>query len=492
MKVTFLIPPAYPQSRAPERCFGCNYGLSFQQPIHILYPAAVLEKAGFDVEFIDCVVQKKSKKWLENYVENKKSDVFVFFTVYLAEKTDIYWRDRIRELNKDAIVIFMGPEPTRVPEKYLSDEKTFVVRGEPEYIILDLMNKIKKKSDNLEGINGLSFMKGKKVYNIYPRHYIDNLDKLPFPARHLIKTPYAYFNPKLSKRPTTTMFTTRQCWGQCIYCIPAAYNFAREIEWKNKCGKKPPMTERSPKNIYEEFKQVKKQGYRSVAIMDDNFMGVPTKGYKERIMKICDLIKPLKMEWGCLARADQLQDEEVLQKMRDSGCMYVDIGVESFDKKVLDYVRKGTTPGAQMNAIILLKKVGIQPKINILLGASPLQTVDDIRWTVKILKMLDIDFVSFGIVAPHPSLEFYKIVKKNKWFTTKSGDWEGIDPYNTGIVDFPEMTHEQLEYLVKWCYRVYYLRPYYIFKRLRNLKSVRELFEDAKIAFKLFFRRRVL
>ena len=491
MKITFLIPPAYPQKRAPERCFGCNYGLSFQQPIHILYPASILEKAGFKVDFIDCVVEKKNRKWLEKYIREKKADVFVLFTVYLAEKTDLYWRDRIRKLYPKSIVIFMGPEPTRVPDRYLNDERTFVVRGEPEYTILELMNNL-NKNKSVDNILGLSFMKGSKVVNNKPRHFIDNLDRLPFPSRHLINTPMAYFNPKLRGRPTTTMFTTRQCWGNCIYCIPAAYNFAREIEWKNSCGTKPPVRMRSPKNIYDEFRAVKRLGYQSVAIMDDNFMGAPTKDYKKRIMKICDLIKPLKMEWGCLARADQLQDEEVLQKMSDAGCVYVDIGVESFDKKVLDYVRKGISPGDQINAILLLKKVGIQPKLNILLGASPLQTEEDIRWTIEILKNLNIDFVSFGIVAPHPSIEFYNIVKKNKWFTTKSRDWEGVDPYSEGIVDFPNMTHERLEMLVKWSYRAYYLRPQYIYRRLKNLKSFRELFEDAKIAFKLFFRRRLI
>ena len=178
--------------------------------------------------------------------------------------------------------------------------------------------------------------------------------------------------------------------------------------------------------------------------------------------------------------------------MKDVGCVYVDIGVESFDKKVLDYVRKGISPGDQINAILLLKKVGIQPKLNILLGASPFQNIKDIRWTLKVLKMLDIDFVSFGIVAPHPSLEFYKIVKKNKWFVTESKDWEGVDPYNQGIVDFPEMSHEELELLVKWSYRSYYLRPYYIYKRIKNLRSLRELVEDTKIAFKLFVRRRLV
>jgi radical SAM superfamily enzyme YgiQ (UPF0313 family) len=486
MKITFLIPPAYPQKKAPDRCFGCNFGVTFQQPIHILYSAAILEKAGFEVEFIDCPVEKKSKKWLEKYIINNNTNAFIFFTVYLAEKIDLYWEKKIRELRDDVFVVFMGPEPTRVPERFLIDEKSFVIRGEPEYTILELFKKL-IKNQKLDDVLGVSWMKNGKVINNSPRHFIEDLDKIPLPARHLIKYPERYFNPKLKGRPTTTMFTSRQCWGNCLYCIPAAYNFTREIEWKKYHNVKPPVRVRSPKNIYEEFKLVKKQGYKSVAIMDDNFMGKPVD-YKERIIKLCELIKLLKMEWGCLARADQLQDETVLQKMKEAGCVYVDIGVESFDKKVLDYVRKGISPGDQINAILLLKKVRIEPKINILLGASPLQNEKDIKWTVEILKLLDIDFVSFGVVAPHPSVDFYKIVKKNKWFVTPSKDWVGVDPYMEAIVDFPDISHEKLEKLVRWSYREYYLRPHYIFKRLKNLKSFHELFEDIKVAFRLFIR----
>ena len=65
------------------------------------------------------------------------------------------------------------------------------------------------------------------------------------------------------------------------------------------------MSLRSPKNIYREFAQIKHEGYKSVAIMDDNFMGLPTTDGEGRIIDICNLIKPLNMEWGCLARADQ-------------------------------------------------------------------------------------------------------------------------------------------------------------------------------------------
>jgi radical SAM superfamily enzyme YgiQ (UPF0313 family)/ribosomal protein S8 len=268
-------------------------------------------------------------------------------------------------------------------------------------------------------------------------------------------------------------------------CIPCSYMFAREIENKRYFNAKPPVRVRSPKNIYEEFKLLKKQGYKAVAIIDDNFMGL--KGQEERIKKICQFIRPLKMEWGCLARADQLQNEDIIKSMANAGCVYVDIGAESFDQKVLDFVHKDLKVGDIFNAIFLLKKHMIEPKINILFGTSPYETEESIRWTVKMLKELNIDWVSFDVTIPHPQTEFYKMVKQNRWFGTDSKDYTPVDPMRRATVDFPKLRHEKLESLVKWAYREYYLRPQYIWKRLSKIRNFQDFKELVQTARRLFF-----
>jgi len=485
MKITFLIPPAV--GVPPERIFGCNYGYFFQHNIFMLYPAAMLEKQGYDVEFIDCPVEGKDENWFKEFLKKDRSDAYVLYTVFLAEKTDNHISKLIRSIRKDVNIIFIGPEPTGFPERFLkfvNDDKIFVVRGETEITMKELIQAIEKKKD-FGNILGLSWKRKGKIIHNPPRPLNENLDELPFPARHLIKKPKKYFNPKLKRKPSTVMLTSRNCWGRCIYCIPCSYSFAREIEYKkynNWC--KPKVGLRSPKNIAEEFKLIKKQGYKSVAIIDDNFVNG-----KERTIEICNRIKDLDIEWGCLARADCLQDEELLEAMAKAGCKYVDMGVESFDQKVLDYVHKDMTAGQILNAIILLKKHGIEPKINILFGIYPYETKQYIKWTLDILKQLDIDFVSFGLVIPHPYTEFYKIVKKNKWFATKSGDFEPVDPYQEGTIDFPNMDHKQLKEMIRWAYKDFYLRPSYIWKRLKNTKSFNELLGEIKTAWNLFIRK---
>lgn len=481
MKITFLMPPAL-KGKAPERIFGCNYGLFYQPNIFILYPSAMLEKKRHKVVVLDCPLEKISWDKLKNYLKNDNSDLYVFYTVFLAEETDRHAVEVIRETVGNVPIIFMGPEPTSRPNDFTLDENTFVARGEAEYTIMDFISNMKSK--NFKQIKGLTWMDDGKIVHNPPRELIKDLDKLPFPARHLIKKEL-YYNPKLQGRPSTVMLTSRNCYGRCIYCIPCSYMFAREIEHKRFFNCKPPVRVRSPKNIYEEFKLVKKQGYKAIAIIDDNFLGL--KGQEERIIKLCELIKPLKMEWGCLARADQLQNEKVIKDMANAGCVYVDVGAESFDQKVLDFVHKDLKVGDIFNAIFLLKKYGIEPKINILFGTSPYETEESVKWTVKILKELNIDWVSFDVTIPHPQTEFYKIVKQNRWFGTESNDYTPVDPMRRATVDFPNLKHEKLESLVKWAYREYYLRPQYIWKRLSKIRNFQDFKELVQTARRLFF-----
>lgn len=441
-----------------------------------------MKKNQYFVEFIDCPVEGKSRKWLEDYLAWRSDYVIVFFTVYLAKETDLYWAIKVLEASPHNIVIFMGPEPSYRMEEFLINKRTFVIRGEPEETIVELLKEVGEAYPNYKKIKGLSW----KDYTVHHNKYrepIEDIDKLPFPDRTLIRNPNKYFNPKLRGKPTTTMITTRNCWGRCLYCIPMAYTFAREIAYRCEHYKKPQVAVRSPENVFEEFKAIKEQGYKSVAIMDDNFMGLPTKDGQERILDICKLISPLGLEWGCLARADQCLDKDILFWMRQAGCVYIDLGVESFNDEILKYVQKDITREQQIRAIQNIKEAGIIPKINILIGCSPEQTKEDIEEVLRILKENEIEYVSFSIVTPHPMTEYYK--KAKKYMTTK--DWVGTDTYRESIINLPHLSKEDLEEMSKKCYKDFYLRPSYIWKRIKKVRSFRELTDMSKVFYRLFF-----
>ncbi|HHT9151109.1 MAG TPA: B12-binding domain-containing radical SAM protein, partial [Candidatus Wujingus californicus] len=330
MKITFLVPPPI-EGKIPERVAGCAYLLYYVPNIFLLSAAAVLEKAGYEVRYIETTIKKWQRGHFLAYLKEDLSDVYCFYSVNLSQETDIHALNDIRNLRGYVPVIFFGPAPSDRSAEFVVDNDSYVVRGEPEYTMVELLKALHSKS-SINGIKSVSFMNNGEIIHNVNRELIEDLDSLPFPARHLIEEREVYYNPKLGKRPFTAVCTSRGCSYRCIYCVPSSLSFSRELEYKHYLGKKPPVRKRSPENIIEEFKLLKSQGYKAVNIQDDQFVWG-----EERTVKICEGIKDLDIVWGCSARSDHLT-EAIVKAMSEAHCKFIDLGVESFSQEILDYV----------------------------------------------------------------------------------------------------------------------------------------------------------
>ena len=114
-------------------------------------------------------------------------------------------------------------------------------------------------------------------------------------------------------------------------------------------------------------------------------------------MEICKAFKEVGLPFGILARNDRLVDEEMVKALAEAGCVYVDFGVESFNQAILDDVGKDLKVETIEISINLLKKYGIEPKINILYGASPLETKETLKDTLNRVLKLNVDFAQFAV-----------------------------------------------------------------------------------------------
>jgi anaerobic magnesium-protoporphyrin IX monomethyl ester cyclase len=476
-KITFLIPPPLDGKRVVERVFGCNYGLYPIPNIFLLTAAAVIGKENYLVSYVDAPVEKMNKNSFLSYLGNDDSSVYCLYTVNLSLNTDKIALDHIRKIKGDIPVIFVGPAPTYSPGSLLKDQNTFVIRGEFELVLPELMNYL-FQGRKIETIKGISYFKDGKIYHNASQGIIENLDILPFPARYLIDK-NKYFNPKFGVRPITVMLTSRGCPYRCIYCVPNSLSFARELEYKKIHSKKPPVRQRSVENIIDEFKLLAKEGYKAVNILDDLFV----LGEK-RTIEICNGIKDLKIKWGCLSRADHL-NERVLKSMAEAGCYFIDIGVESFDPKVLEYVKKDIDIDTIKSAIRLIKANGIRVKLNVLLGASPLETKESILNNIRIIKEIDPDDVMYGICNPFPGTEFYNIAKKEGWFIY--GDYTSVDVAKGAIISYPHLTNKDLERLVRYAKLKFHLHPRFFIKNAERLLHPKEFYSSVISLFRKLF-----
>lgn len=475
MKVTFLTPPALEGKLAADRVFGCNYGYYPVPNIFILTCAAVLRNEGFEVSYVDGVLDNWSANDLIDFLKNDKSDLYVLYTVYLAKSTDLKTLELIRKFRGNVNVAFSGPVPTETPEIFIRDENTYVVRGEPEITLKELVQCL-QQDKKPEGIESVSYKDKENFVHNQFRKVVDDLDSLPFPARDLVeKYKYYFYNPKIGIRPFTVMLSSRGCSYHCTYCVPCSLSFARELEYKGYLNKKPPVRQRSAKNIIEELKLIKEGGYKSIGFIDDQFIW-----NENRVLEICEGIKEIGIEFGILARADRLT-EPIVKALKAANCKYVDIGVESFNQKILDDIKKDLDVNTIYYAIDLLKKYQITCKINVLIAASPLETEETILENIKMIKKIKPDSVMYGITNPFPGTEFHKVAKREGWMLYD--EYKPVDVQKECIISYPHLSNKKIEKLARMANRQFFLSPSFVIQNLKKIRTPRD-FLKACISFK--------
>lgn len=479
MKLTFIIPPCFDHKQPAERTAGCTRVVYLAPNIYELTVAALLESNPADeVRYRDFVYNRTSEEEFERFFKDDDSGIYLIWTVNLSITTDLSAIATLRRHRPETPVIMMGPGPTHFVKRCLADSHVYVVRGEPEETVAELVECL-RRGEAPEGIRGVSYLGADgRVVNNPPRPLIRDLDALPFPARHLLGR-QTYHNPKLKTGPYTTVVTSRNCPYKCIYCVPSSLTFAREIEYHNEHGRKPTIGFRSPESVGREIAELAAEGYRAIGFMDDNFIW-----NEERTAAICEIMRRHNMVWGCQARADAIT-EPIARMLSESNCRYVDVGVESFNEDILKYIHKGETAEDIYRAVGLLRKYKVPVKLNVLIGSSPLETRETVRDTLRQAKKVGADQVMFNIVSPFPGTEYYRICKENGWLATD--DYVPTDVQRESILNLPNLSSREMEKLLFRNNIGFFLSPRFIVRQLgrfRSLSELREAFKALKI--KLF------
>ena len=474
MRITFLTPPSFDKNKPAERTAGCTRLVYDMPNIYELTVVALLEECGYQINYKNFVLERGTKEDCIDYIKNDNSDIYFFWSVNLSISTDAMVQEIIHKYQPEAKCIFLGPAGTYFPQMLLDKkhpDSSIIARGEPDLTAKELINLI-SRGEEWHGIKGISYIdESGKIKHNPTRPLIDNLDEIPFPAIHHIKD-YHFFNPKLKVSPYISMVTSRNCPFHCIYCVPSSLSFAREIEHKAVTGKKPPVGFRSTENVIAEINKLAEMGYKAIGFMDDNFL-TTTK----RLQPIGEALKKYGIVWGCQARVDAIS-EDMAKMLQEYNCQYVDLGVESFNDDILKYIKKGITEKDIYRAIDLLHKYNVPIKLNILIGTSPLETVETIKDTLKKAKALKVSQVMFNIVSPFPATLFHDIAKENGWI--KGGEYTPTDVQRTSILNYPNLSSKQMENLLFWNNIRFYLSPSFIFSNISKFSSAKDFW----IAFK--------
>jgi anaerobic magnesium-protoporphyrin IX monomethyl ester cyclase len=477
MRVCFINPP-----RIQPKVWGKP---NVFPPIVMATVAAVLEK-----RHVVSIIDAPTEGWenLEELDESKfrvglsaqtiaarlvewKPDVAVIEIPFSGwSKTAFEVASTVKEVNTDTVVVLFGLHPSSRPEQCLENpDVDFIVIGEPENTMSELVEALVEKKTDLEGINGLGYRQdGKPILNS-KREVIQNLDTLPLPARHLLPMDvYAAAvkaNPLRGEinKPYTIILTSRGCPYNCVFCSNC-------IVW----GKK--WRPRSPKNVVAEVEQVIKQfGIKQVDFSDDN-MTLD----KRRMIEICDLIveRGLKFEWFTPngIRADSL-DEALLRKMKAAGCKKIRIAPESGIQRIVnEVIQKNQDLKTVEYAVVLCKKVGVKVGCFFVIGLIG-ETKADIEATIDFaykLRSLGADTFIFSIAMPLYGTAFYEQARDGGFLR------EGFCDYALAAtepqVETPQWTARDLQEL---CMKANLVNP--TLTRGKVLRAMKHPVKTAKI-----------
>jgi radical SAM superfamily enzyme YgiQ (UPF0313 family) len=440
--------------------------------IYELTVAAILENEGYTVCYEDFVTTRRSTDMFGRFLAQDTSDMYIIWSVNLSIKNDVAASEQIRRHAPAAYIVYAGPAPTYYARHFLQDDRQIAVRGEPEETVGELCRLIVGKQSWRE-VRGISFLDGRQaeVRHNPPRALLKELDSLPFPARHLVDR-RLFSNPKLKRSPYTAMVTSRNCPFHCIYCVPSSLTFARELEYRAGTGKKPPVSMRSPENVVAEIDLLAAEGYRAIGFMDDNFITS-----EKRLAPIAAALRRHGIAWGCQARADAIT-ADIARILGESGCGYVDLGVESFDDEILKYIRKGLTHRQIVDAIGHLNRCRVPVKLNILIGTSPLETEASVRETLDTAIRLHASQVMINIAAPFPGTEFHRLAMENHWI--EGGEYVPTDVQHHSILSYPGLSGRKMEKLLFRYNLRFFLRPGFIWSHIRRFSSFSEFWKACR------------
>ena len=413
----------------------------------LAYLAAVLEQAGYKVEILDAPALELTYEKLAGEIERRKPDVVGVTATTAVSPSALKTVRMVRERLPEALTVMGGPHITFLPMETMRAEPSIQVGvvGEGEYTLLELVETWKEGGD-LRKVKGIIYRENGDVKFTEPRPLIENLDELPFPARHLL--PMDRYKVFGKHETLGLIFTSRGCPYNCTFCSSSLI-----------FGKK--FRARSPGNVVDEVEQFVEQ-YKSnhVEFVDDLFIFD-----KKRVKEICREIKErgLDIVWVCSARVDTV-DGEIFKTIRDAGCVMVYLGVESGVQRVLNLMRKGIKVEQSVRAVKLAKEAGLQVVASFVLGI-PGETWEEALETIRFAKKLDPDFVQFSLATPFPGTELYRIAKEKGLLLTE--DWTKYTVLKP-VMRTEELSEEKLKKLIKKAYFDFYLQPHVIWRYIRR------------------------
>ncbi|OGS37056.1 MAG: hypothetical protein A2293_01300 [Elusimicrobia bacterium RIFOXYB2_FULL_49_7] len=377
-------------------------------PLGLGYLAAVLLRAGFEVELLDFNIRTFSRAAMTRLLIAKAKECDgVGFSGMVTMLGTIQWMAQVvKQVAPHVPVVVGGSVASPMPEFLLQRTAADIACiGEGEETVCELANAL-EKNEPIGSVLGLCIKEGKTIYRTGTRPLIKNLDALPFPAwdhfeihqyaknNYFVNTPYRSMN----------LIAGRGCPYRCTFCYR---NFGNRVRV------------RSVENILLEIETlIERYGVHHFDFQDELFT-LNDAHVRQFCSKVIE--KRLNITWRCLGRVN-LAEGELYKLMKAAGCHWLGFGIESGSPKMLKVMDKRINLDEARQAIALGRQAGIHVTGTFIMGL-PGENSETISETVRFCKENKLYNKPFYPVPYPGTLLFESLVRSG---TLHDGNMESL------------------------------------------------------------------
>lgn len=425
-------------------------------PLATITAAAFLRSFGYEVNLFDTAF-KDSPEEINPAIKNHQPDYLVIYDDgfnYLTKMCLTNMREaafRIIRIAKEnnLTVIVSSSDATDHYEKYLYAGADFIITGEAEHTLKELLDSLTNKSNNLLSIDGIILKKDNQIIKTNQRQIERNLDVFPMAAWDLVNVDdYRKMWESGRKEFSLNIATTRGCPFKCNWCAKPIY------------GNR--YNSRSPQNVVDEIEFLQKNFNVNYFWFCDDIFGLKP-GWVQEFRNVVKE-RGLNFRYKIQSRVDLLLKEDTVDALAESGADIVWVGAESGSQKILDAMDKGTTVREIYEATRLLKSKNIKVAFFLQFGYLG-ETKTDIEKTIKMVLELMPDEIGISVSYPLPGTKFFENVKEQMKVKT---NWTDSDDL---AVMFRSTFHPAY-------YKKLHRYVHKVYKKKVGLNSLRKIFSQ--------------
>ncbi len=474
IKISFVNPPYLKNFSRPQRSPAVTKSGTLYYPMWLSYAAGFSDQSGHKIDLIDAPAADMSRESVIDRIISFNAKLVVVETSTPSILNDVQFCSVLKQKDGDLFIVLVGTHVSALPEESLtlSRDVDAIAIGEFDKTVCLIADAL-QSGKNISDVPGICYHSSSGPVRTEACSLIEDLDRLP-----MVSSIYKrflqindYFNPN-ALFPMVTITTSRGCPHRCIFCVYPQTMMGHRLRL------------RSVKNVVDEVEYIVQNFPTAKAIFfeDDTF-----PAQKARCIEICqEMVKrKINISWTANARVDV--DEETMQIMKKAGCRCLCVGFESGNQDLLDNIKKRITLTQSKSFMTAARKAGILIHGCFMVGL-PGETKQTMENTLQLAITLKPDAVQFYPVMVYPGTEAYA------WYDTKNliatrdfSQWLTPSGLHNTVISGENISSTELVEFCDKARRSFYLRPTYIFYKLRQMmRHPREIKRTVKSA-KTFF-----